>query len=74
MSNIGVSIDEANNSNDYKVKDIPFGKQMVFEYKNETEAEMTIVLNNDKQLVGAAIYADDAPDLVNLLTFIVNQN
>ena len=35
---------------------------------------MTIVLNNDKQLVGAAIYADDAPDLVNLLTFIVNQN
>lgn len=73
LSNIGVSVDEANTSEDYKVIDIPFGKQMVFEYKNETEAEMTIVLNNDKQLVGAAIYADDAPDLVNLLTFIVNQ-
>lgn len=46
---------------------------MIFEYKNETEAEMTIVLNADKQLVGAEIYADDATNLINLLTFIVNQ-
>ncbi|MGC7825561.1 dihydrolipoyl dehydrogenase family protein [Staphylococcus epidermidis] len=73
LSNIGVSVDEANDSENYKVIDVPFGKQMVFEYKNEIEAEMTIVLNHNKQLVGAAIYADDAPDLVNLLTFIVNQ-
>lgn len=47
---------------------------MVFEYKNETEAEMTIIINADKQLVGAEIYADDAANLINLLTFIVNQN
>lgn len=46
---------------------------MIFEYKNETESEMTIVLNADKQLVGAEIYADDATNLINLLTFIVNQ-
>ena len=34
------------------LKDIPFGKQMVFEYKNETEAEMSIVLDHYQRLVG----------------------
>ena len=46
---------------------------MVFEYKNETEAEMYIVLDEHKHLVGAEIYADAANDLVNLLVFIINQ-
>ncbi|MBA8762558.1 dihydrolipoyl dehydrogenase family protein [Staphylococcus coagulans] len=73
LSNIGVGIEEAKNNDEYKVIDIPFGKRMVFEYKNETEAEMTIVLDSEKRLVGAAIYGDDAPDLINLLTVIVNQ-
>lgn len=47
---------------------------MVFEYKNETEAEMYIVLDEHKHLVGAEIYADAANDLVNLLVFIINQH
>ncbi|MCM3109200.1 NAD(P)/FAD-dependent oxidoreductase, partial [Bacillus velezensis] len=55
------------------IKDIPFGRQMVFEYQNETEAEMSIVLDSQKRLVGAEIYGNDAGDLVNLLVFIINQ-
>lgn len=73
LSQIGVTVKEAEDNEAYTIKDIPFGKQMVFEYKNEIEAEMTIILNADKQLVGAEIYADDAANLINLLTFIVNQ-
>lgn len=46
---------------------------MVFEYKNETDAEMYVVLDEEKQLVGADIYGVDAADLVNLLVFIINQ-
>ena len=46
---------------------------MVFEYQNETEAEMSIVLDSHKRLV-AEIYGNDAGDLVNLLVFIINQN
>lgn len=46
---------------------------MVFEYQNETEAEMSIVLDSQKRLVGAEIYGNDAGDLVNLLVFIINQ-
>ena len=73
LSQIGVSVQEAEQSERYTVKHIPFGKQMVFEYKNETDAEMYVVLDEEKRLVGADIYGVDAADLVNLLVFIINQ-
>ena len=73
LSQIGVTVEEAKENDQYTVKHVPFGKQMVFEYKNETEAEMYIVLDEHKHLVGAEIYADAANDLVNLLVFIINQ-
>ena len=73
LSQIGVTVEKAKENDQYTVKHIPFGKQMVFEYKNETEAEMYIVLDDNKRLVGAEIYASDANDLVNLLVFIINQ-
>lgn len=73
LSQIGVSVQEAEQSERYTVKHIPFGKQMVFEYKNETDAEMYAVLDEEKRLVGADIYGVDAADLVNLLVFIINQ-
>lgn len=73
LSQIGVSVQEAEQNERYTVKHIPFGKQMVFEYKNETDAEMYVVLDEEKRLVGADIYGVDAADLVNLLVFIINQ-
>ncbi len=73
LSQIGVTVEEAKENEQYTVKHVPFGKQMVFEYKNEAEAEMYIVLDEHKHLVGAEIYADAANDLVNLLVFIINQ-
>lgn len=73
LSQIGVSVQEAEQSERYTVKHIPFGKQMAFEYKNETDAEMYAVLDEEKRLVGADIYGVDAADLINLLVFIINQ-
>ncbi|MCI2915991.1 dihydrolipoyl dehydrogenase family protein [Staphylococcus hominis] len=73
LSQIGVTVEEAKENDQYTVKHVPFGKQMVFEYKNEAEAEMYIVLDEHKHLVGAEIYADTANDLVNFLVFIINQ-
>ena len=46
LSQIGVSV-QAEQSERYTVKHIPFGKQMVFEYKNETDAEMYAVLDEE---------------------------
>lgn len=73
LSQIGVTVQEAEQSERYTVKHIPFGKQMVFEYKNETDAEMYAVLDEEKRLVGADIYGVDASDLINLIVFIINQ-
>lgn len=74
LAQIGVTVETAQQNQDqYTIKTIPFGKQLLFEYKNETTGEMDIVLDNQKHLVGAEIYANDAPDLINLLTFIVNK-
>ncbi|TVT27732.1 NAD(P)/FAD-dependent oxidoreductase [Salinicoccus cyprini] len=73
LSSIGVTVAEAEEDDNYTVKTVKFGERMVFEYKNETEAEMDIVLNQNKQLVGVEIYGNDAADLVNVLTFAVNQ-
>ena len=56
FSQIGVSVQEAEQNKRYTVKHIPFGKQMVFEYKNETDAEMYVVLDEEKRLVGTDIY------------------
>ena len=73
LSQIGVSVQGAEQNERYTVKHIPFGKQMAFEYKNETDAEMYVVLDEEKRLVGADIYGVDAADVVNLLVFIINQ-
>ncbi|MDV9157052.1 NAD(P)/FAD-dependent oxidoreductase [Staphylococcus haemolyticus] len=73
LSQIGVSVQGAEQNERYTVKHISFGKQMAFEYKNETDAEMYVVLDEEKRLVGADIYGVDAADLVNLLVFIINQ-
>lgn len=73
LSQIGVSVQGAEQNERYTVKHIPFGKQMAFEYKNEADAEMYVVLDEEKRLVGADIYGVDAADLVNLLVFIINQ-
>lgn len=46
---------------------------MRFEYKNELDAELVIALNKTNHLIGAAIYGQDAPDLINLLTLIIEK-
>ncbi|WP_323703750.1 NAD(P)/FAD-dependent oxidoreductase [Mammaliicoccus sp. Dog046] len=73
LSQIGITTKQAQDNDQYTVKDIPFGKLMLFEFKNEIDAEMSIVLDSNKHLVGAEIYANDAANLINLVTFIVNQ-
>lgn len=47
LAQIGVTVEEAKQNEDqYTIKTIPFGKQLLFEYKNETTAEMDIVLDS----------------------------
>ena len=73
FSQIGVSVQEAEQNKRYTVKHIPFGKQMVFEYKNETDAEMYVVLDEETTCWHRYIWRRCSSDLVNLLVFIINQ-
>lgn len=56
----------------YQTEVAPFGKRLAFEYKLALDAEATLVFDQAGYLVGASLYADDADDLINLITMIIN--
>lgn len=73
IAQVGVSQKEAQESDRYHTATLAYGKMFVFETKNETEAEATIVLDEENYLVGADLYSNDAADLINLFTLVINQ-
>ncbi|MGG5317777.1 dihydrolipoyl dehydrogenase family protein [Enterococcus sp. AZ072] len=73
IAQVGVSQKEAQESDRYHTATLTYGKMFVFETKNETEAEATIVLDEENYLVGADVYSNDAADLINLFTLVINQ-
>jgi glutathione reductase (NADPH) len=69
----GVSIKQALEAPDvYHTAKVEFGKLLSFEYRNETDAEATVILDKDNYLVGAEIYGDQAGEMINILTMIIN--
>ena len=52
---------------------MPYGKIFLFSTKNEDEAEVAFVFDNEQSLVGATIFGDEAPELINLLALIISQ-
>lgn len=72
MAQIGVSSAEAADSDEYNVYDINFAQLGMFASHHDTEAKVKIVLNQQKQLVGATLIGDAAPELVNTLVPIIN--
>lgn len=74
LAQVGVTIAEAEaNPEQYKIVDIPFGKQLKFQTKLETEAHFTLIVGSDKTLKGAALLGHEAGEMINLLTLIINQ-
>jgi len=74
LAQVGITIDEANAEPDgYQQHTVAFGQLMAYGYQNEPDADLRVVLNNKNQLVGAAVYGMDAPDLINALVMIIDQ-
>lgn len=73
IAHVGMTIEDAQKKNGYKVKTIKFGEQLEFQYKHERDAEMKIVLDRTNKLKGAVIYGSAADDLINILTFIIEK-
>lgn len=74
LAQVGVTIAEAEaNPEQYKIVDIPFGKQLKFQTKLEAEAHFTLIVGSDKTLKGAALLGHEAGEMINLLTLVINQ-
>lgn len=71
---MGVTVKEAEENTDkYRIVEIPFGKTGLFWAKNEVEADFTFIFDNNNDLVGAAFYGSDAGSYIDLITLIINQ-
>lgn len=74
LAQVGVTRDQAlAQSDQYQVQTVQYGQRLRFQTKNEPQAEATLIFNQDKYLVGASVYGDEAPELINFLTLIISQ-
>ena len=73
IATVGVPAYIAEESDEYTVHTIEYGKSYSLELKNDTTAEAKVIVNNDLNIVGAEIYAADAENVANMFTFIINK-
>ena len=68
-----MSVAEARENDAYRIVEIPFGQQLKFQTKLEDEAHVTLIINQNKELVGASLLGNEAGEMINLLTLMINQ-
>ncbi len=70
---VGVTVNQALKEEDkYHIAKIEYGKMLSFEYRNETDAEATMIFDKDNYLVGAELFGDQAGEMINIITMIIN--
>jgi len=73
IATVGVPAFVAEEMDEYEVHRIQYGKSYSLELKNDRTAEAKVIVDKDKQIVGAEIYAADAENVANMFIFIINQ-
>lgn len=74
ISQVGVTIDAAEKNPDlYDIEVVEFGKRLLFEAKNQPDAEFTLIFDKKRHLVGGAFYGEDAGVYADLAALIINQ-
>lgn len=74
IAQVGVTVAEAKANEDlYNVVEVPFGQQLKFQTKLEDDAHMTFIVNKEKELVGASLLGNEAGEMINFITLIINQ-
>ena len=73
IAQVGVSVVEGRENDAYRIVEIPFGQQLKFQTKLEDEAHVTLIVNQHKELVGASLLGNEAGEMINLLTLMINQ-
>lgn len=70
IAQIGITVEEAE-STGLTVKPIDLGKQWDFAGRNETEAHLTLIYDQEQKLVGASAYSQEALEIINSLTPVI---
>lgn len=73
IAQVGVSVVEGRENDAYRIVEIPFGQQLKFQTKLEDEAHVILIVNQNKELVGASLLGNEAGEMINLLTLMINQ-
>ncbi len=74
ISQVGVTIDAAEKTPDlYDIEVVEFGKRLLFEAKNQPDAEFTLIFDKERKLVGGAFYGEDAGICADIAALIINQ-
>ena len=74
IATVGVPAYKALENDEYTVHRIQYGKSYSLELKNDTTAELKVVVDKDLNIVGAEIYAADGENVANMFAFIINHN
>lgn len=73
IATVGVPVYVAEESDEYDVHTIRYGRSYSLELKNDLRAEAKVIVDKDLQIVGAEIYAADAENVANMFAFIINK-
>lgn len=75
ISQVGVTLAEAEADPDrWRIETVDFGKRLLFEAKNESDAEFAFVFSQETGLLeGAAFYGQDAGVWADLAAIVINQ-
>ena len=73
IATVGVPAYIAEQSDEYEVHQINYGRAYSLELKNDLTAEAKVIVDKDLQIVGAEIYAAEAENVANMFTFIINK-
>ena len=60
-------------SDDYEVHTIKYGRSYSPVLKNDSTAEAKVIVDKDLQIVGAEVYSAEAENIVNMFAFIINK-
>lgn len=73
IATVGVSASDVADNENYELYQLQYGKSYLTELKNETDAEITVVTDKNKNIVGVEAYSSEAENIVNLFTIIINK-
>lgn len=73
IAQVGVTVDEAAaNPEAYRVVELPYGVQNEWVNNRELDIEITLILDVEGHLAGAAIYGSEGGTWIDFLTMVIN--